>query len=90
MIEEIYKLQSDIEKCILNAKAINPQSVEDFIASFLKASEEYPIIFRDTEAGDHPAAPHHEAHMFAARVAHMLTVETGIDWAEYCKAIKEL
>lgn len=88
--EALVGVHEVVEALLCQKRGITEKQVSEFDKTFEEARTQYPVIFGDNEPGDHPKAPYHNEHEFASRMEHSLSMELGVDWQEYNKAVNGL
>lgn len=88
--ESLIALHEVAEAILCLKRGIKEKDVTAFDETFEKARGEYPLIFGDSEPGDHPKAPYHNEHLFASRLEQSMAMELGVDWKGYNDTVNAL
>jgi hypothetical protein len=88
--ESLVAIHEIVEALLCKKRGISEKEVTAFDEQFEIARKQFPDLFGDNEPGDHPKAPYNAEHAFATRLEHSLSLELGVDWQEYTKAVSGL
>lgn len=73
-----------IEWFLIDQKGISIKSIDDFDILYEETKTD------NSEPGNDPNAPYHDAHVYATEIEKLLADKLGVNWSKYDEAVNKL